>query len=122
MPIYAYRCTGCGFEKDVMQKISEPRLTYCPACKTENFAKQLTAAGFQLKGTGWYATDFKGGGAKAATAKVESATEAKTESATPATAAAKADGVSPAPTGVASTSAPASASPAPSTTVSASGA
>ena len=120
MPIYAYRCTSCGFEKDVMQKISEPRLTYCPACKTENFAKQLTAAGFQLKGTGWYATDFKGGGAKAATAKVESATETKTESATPATAAA--DGVSPAPTGVAPTSAPAPASPAPSTSVSASGA
>ena len=122
MPIYAYRCTSCGFEKDVMQKISQPRLTYCPACKTENFAKQLTAAGFQLKGTGWYATDFKGGGAKAATANVESATETKTESATPATAAAKTDGVSPAPTGVASTSAPAPASPAPSATVSASGA
>ena len=123
MPIYAYRCTSCGFEKDVMQKISEPRLTYCPACKTENFAKQLTAAGFQLKGTGWYATDFKGGGAKAATAKVESATETKTESATSATAAAKADGVSPAPTGAALTSAPASASasPAPSAAVPASG-
>ena len=120
MPIYAYRCTSCGFEKDVMQKISEPRLTYCPACKTENFAKQLTAAGFQLKGTGWYATDFKGGGAKAATAKVESATETKTESGTSATAAA--DGVSPAPTGAVSTSAPAAASPAPSATVPASGA
>ena len=120
MPIYAYRCTSCGFEKDVMQKISEPRLTYCPACKTENFAKQLTAAGFQLKGTGWYATDFKGGGAKAPTAKVESATETKTESGIPATPAAKNDSVSPAPTGVASTSAP--ASPAPSATVSASGA
>ena len=122
MPIYAYRCTSCGFEKDVMQKISEPRLTYCPACKTENFAKQLTAAGFQLKGTGWYATDFKGGRAKAATAQVESATETKTESATPATAAEKADGVSPAPTGAAPTSAPASASPTPSASVSASGA
>ena len=72
MPIYAYRCTSCGFEKDVMQKVSEPKLTTCPQCATENFAKQLTAPGFQLKGTGWYATDFKGGGnAKAAVAKSE---------------------------------------------------
>jgi putative FmdB family regulatory protein len=61
MPIYAYRCTSCGFEKDVMQKISDPLLTSCPECKTESFAKQLTAPGFQLKGSGWYATDFKGG-------------------------------------------------------------
>ncbi len=70
MPIYAYRCTDCGFEKDVMQKISDPLLTTCPECKTENFAKQLTAPGFQLKGSGWYATDFKGGStAKPAVAK-----------------------------------------------------
>jgi len=69
MPIYAYRCTHCGFEKDVMQKISDPLLTSCPECKTENFAKQLTAPGFHLKGSGWYATDFKGGsGAKPAEA------------------------------------------------------
>ena len=61
MPIYAYRCVSCGHEKDVMQKISDPLLTTCPACNTENFAKQLTAPGFQLKGSGWYATDFKGG-------------------------------------------------------------
>lgn len=61
MPIYAYRCTSCGFEKDVMQKISDPLLTNCPECNTESFAKQLTAPGFQLKGSGWYATDFKGG-------------------------------------------------------------
>lgn len=61
MPIYAYRCTSCGFEKDVMQKISDPLLTSCPECNTESFAKQLTAPGFQLKGSGWYATDFKGG-------------------------------------------------------------
>jgi putative FmdB family regulatory protein len=61
MPIYAYRCASCGHEKDVMQKISDPLLTTCPACNTENFAKQLTAPGFQLKGSGWYATDFKGG-------------------------------------------------------------
>ena len=61
MPIYAYRCTDCGFEQDVMQKMSDAPLTVCPKCKAETFAKQLTAAGIQLKGTGWYATDFKGG-------------------------------------------------------------
>jgi putative FmdB family regulatory protein len=69
MPIYAYRCTECGFEKDVMRKVSDPLLTTCPECKTEHFAKQLTAPGFQLKGNGWYATDFKGGGCKATDAK-----------------------------------------------------
>lgn len=62
MPIYAYRCSSCGFEKDVMHKVADPVLTTCPSCHTENFAKQLTAPGFQLKGSGWYATDFKGGG------------------------------------------------------------
>lgn len=62
MPIYAYRCTACGHAKDVLQKISDPVLTTCPACGAEGFQKQLTAAGFQLKGSGWYATDFKGGG------------------------------------------------------------
>lgn len=61
MPIYAYRCTSCGFEDDVMQKMSDAPLTACPKCKAEAFTKQLTAAGFQLKGSGWYATDFKGG-------------------------------------------------------------
>jgi putative FmdB family regulatory protein len=66
MPIYAYRCGACGHEKDVLQKVSAAPLTTCPACGTEAFAKQLTAAGFQLKGSGWYATDFKGSGAKAA--------------------------------------------------------
>lgn len=63
MPIYAYRCNQCGFEKDVLQKMSDAPLTTCPECKTENFSKQLTAAGFQLKGSGWYQTDFKGGSA-----------------------------------------------------------
>jgi len=61
MPIYAYRCSQCGFEKDVLQKMSDPPLTTCPECHTENFSKQVTAAGFQLKGSGWYQTDFKGG-------------------------------------------------------------
>ena len=61
MPIYAYRCAECGHSKDVLQKLSDPVLTTCPACGAEAFTKQVTAAGFQLKGSGWYATDFKGG-------------------------------------------------------------
>lgn len=63
MPIYAYRCDECGFAKDVLQKMSDPVLTECPSCGKSAFKKQLTAAGFQLKGTGWYATDFRGGAA-----------------------------------------------------------
>lgn len=62
MPIYGYRCSSCGFEKDVMQKVSAAPLTECPSCGASTFAKQLSAAGFQLKGSGWYATDFRGGG------------------------------------------------------------
>lgn len=61
MPIYAYQCTSCGHAKDVLQKISDPVLTTCPSCGAESFQKQITAAGFQLKGSGWYATDFRGG-------------------------------------------------------------
>lgn len=61
MPIYAYRCTACGHAQDVLQKVSDPLLTVCPACGAATFAKQITAAGFQLKGSGWYATDFRGG-------------------------------------------------------------
>jgi putative FmdB family regulatory protein len=61
MPIYAYRCDECGFTKDVLQKISDPVLSVCPSCGKEAFKKQVTAAGFQLKGTGWYVTDFRGG-------------------------------------------------------------
>jgi putative FmdB family regulatory protein len=68
MPIYAYRCEECGFAKDVLQKISDPVLTVCPNCAKSTFKKQLTAAGFQLKGTGWYVTDFRGGAAPAAAA------------------------------------------------------
>lgn len=59
MPIYAYGCSSCGLQKDVLQKISDAPLTICPECGKETFAKQLTAAGFQLKGSGYYATDFK---------------------------------------------------------------
>ena len=61
MPIYAYRCTACGHAQDVLQKMSDPLLTMCPACGTSAYTKQLTAAGFQLKGSGWYVTDFRGG-------------------------------------------------------------
>jgi putative FmdB family regulatory protein len=68
MPIYAYRCEACGFAKDVLQKVSDARLTECLSCGKSTFKKQLTAAGFQLKGTGWYATDFRGGAGAAAPA------------------------------------------------------
>jgi putative FmdB family regulatory protein len=65
MPIYAYRCDECGFAKDVLQKMSDPVLTVCPSCGKSSFKKQVTAAGFQLKGNGWYVTDFRGGNAPA---------------------------------------------------------
>lgn len=61
MPIYAYKCESCGHAKDVLQKISDAPLTECPACGKATFSKQITAAGFQLKGSGWYVTDFRGG-------------------------------------------------------------
>ena len=64
MPIYAYKCSSCGHAQDVLQRVSDAPLTVCTACGAPTFAKQLTAAGFQLKGNGWYATDFKNGGAK----------------------------------------------------------
>ena len=76
MPIYAYRCEECGFAKDVLQKISDAPLTDCESCGKPSFRKQLTAAGFQLKGNGWYVTDFKGG---------KSSEPAKSESSTPST-------------------------------------
>lgn len=62
MPIYAYKCESCGHRQDVLQKISDPLLTVCPACGASTYAKQVTAAGFQLKGSGWYVTDFRDGG------------------------------------------------------------
>lgn len=70
MPIYAYKCGSCGHAKDVLQKISDAALTTCPACGAEAFSKQITAAGFQLKGSGWYVTDFRNnGGSGSATSK-----------------------------------------------------
>jgi len=65
MPIYAYRCASCGHSRDVLQKISDPVLTTCPVCGDDQFQKQVTAAGFQLKGSGWYVTDFRNGGTAA---------------------------------------------------------
>jgi putative FmdB family regulatory protein len=88
MPIYAYRCGSCGHAKDVLQKMSDTPLSTCPACGAETFAKQVTAAGFQLKGSGWYATDFKGGGATSAPATAAApAASAESAAAAPAPAA-----------------------------------
>lgn len=89
MPIYAYRCESCGHAKDVLQKISDPVLSTCPACGAETFKKQLTAAGFQLKGSGWYVTDFRGG--SGGTSAPATAGAAATAAAAPAAAAASSD-------------------------------
>jgi putative FmdB family regulatory protein len=78
MPIYAYKCGSCGHAKDVLQKISDAPLTTCPACGAEAFSKQITAAGFQLKGSGWYVTDFRnnsGGSNASSSAKADTKTE-----------------------------------------------
>lgn len=88
MPIYAYKCESCGHAKDVLQKISAEPLTDCPACGAATFKKQLTAAGFQLKGSGWYATDFRNGGSSAVTGAVAPSATAATSSAASAPAAA----------------------------------
>ncbi len=92
MPIYEYRCSDCGFQKEYLQRLSEPPIGVCPSCNKTTFAKMLTAAGFHLKGSGWYATDFKNQGSKPAAekkpdanaakkpdAKTETKTETKTE-------------------------------------------
>jgi putative FmdB family regulatory protein len=78
MPIYEYRCSVCGAEHEVLQKVSEPPLTQCPSCGKPSLQKRLTAAGFQLKGSGWYATDFKGGAKKPEEKKIDK-TETKTD-------------------------------------------
>jgi putative FmdB family regulatory protein len=82
MPIYAYKCADCGQEKEVLQKISDAPLTECPSCGHPSMAKMVTAAGFQLKGSGWYATDFrnKDPGGKKPDGKTESANDAKVDS------------------------------------------
>ena len=96
MPIYAYKCGSCGHAKDVLQKISDAPLTECPACGAAAFSKQVTAAGFQLKGSGWYQTDFRGGASAPAPAadKPAEGAAAKTDSSTksePAATSAKSD-------------------------------
>ena len=80
MPIYAYKCGSCGHAKDVLQKISDAPLTVCPACGAEAFSKQVTAAGFQLKGSGWYVTDFRGGSGGSSAHATDGKSESKTES------------------------------------------
>ncbi len=87
MPIYAYKCESCGHSMDALQKISDAPLSVCPACGQSTLHKQVTAAGFQLKGSGWYATDFKGGATAAAAGaavKTEAKTETKAQAAAPA--------------------------------------
>ena len=95
MPIYAYKCDACGFAKDVLQKMSDDALTDCPSCGKADFKKQVTAAGFQLKGSGWYVTDFRGdknapatGAAPAvgATAETPASSDASASAAAPAAA------------------------------------
>lgn len=85
MPIYAYLCGSCGHSKDVLQKIADAALTQCPACGAQAFSKQLTAPGFQLKGTGWYATDFKNSAAKPAAVPAADKAAAPAAAATPVT-------------------------------------
>lgn len=105
MPIYAYRCGTCGHAKDVLQKMSDAPLTTCPACGAETFSKQVTAAGFQLKGSGWYVTDFRGGsGGNSGTSAP--ATEAKTAGSAGAESAPKTEAASAAPAAPAASSAP----------------
>ena len=105
MPIYAYRCGSCGHAKDVLQKISDAPLTVCPACGAEQFSKQVTAAGFQLKGSGWYVTDFRDGQKKSGGGQEPAAEGAKPESG-------KTEGAAPAPA-PAPASSPAPAAPPP---------
>ena len=119
MPIYAYRCSECGNSKDVLQKMSDPVLTECPACGAQAFTKQVTAAGFQLKGSGWYVTDFRGDNKPAKSADDASKGDgakgepAKTDAAPVPAAGAKAESAAaPAPAAAAPAAATPSAAPA----------
>lgn len=99
MPIYAYKCESCGHAKDVLQKIADAPLTQCPSCGADAFRKQVTAAGFQLKGSGWYVTDFRGGNAAgAAPAKAAGDAAPADSGAAPAASAPAADAKAPAAT------------------------
>ena len=82
MPIYEYRCEACGHQEEFLQRASEPPLTECPVCRKPSFHKLLSAAGFQLKGSGWYATDFRNKPAKPAEKKSEDKSESKTDAKT----------------------------------------
>jgi putative FmdB family regulatory protein len=83
MPIYEYRCSQCGHELETMQKISEAALTQCPSCRADALVKLVSAAGFQLKGSGWYATDFRGGSKPAPKGDAPAAGTSKTDAAAP---------------------------------------
>jgi len=111
MPIYAYRCAACGHTKDVLRKLSDPPLADCPACGAPRFEKQVTAAGFQLKGSGWYVTDFRNPQAAPAAAKPEAGQAAadKTDKATDGNVAAAPAADSQAPPAAAPAAAPAPA-------------
>lgn len=111
MPIYAYKCSACGHAKDVLQKISDAPLSVCPECGQSTFSKQVTAAGFQLKGSGWYVTDFRNNGSSGAAA---TGAAAPSEGAVAATPAAPAASTTPAPAAApaASPAAPAGGTPA----------
>ncbi|SDY00525.1 putative regulatory protein, FmdB family [Collimonas sp. OK242] len=110
MPIYAYRCEACGFAKDVLQKMSDEPLTVCPTCSKAEFKKQVTAAGFQLKGTGWYVTDFRGGaGATVPPVSAAEPASAAGTAAAPAAAVASAPAATPATPAAAASSTPAAA-------------
>jgi putative FmdB family regulatory protein len=87
MPIYAYRCEACGYARDVLQKISDAPLTECESCGKPEFKKQLTAAGFQLKGSGWYVTDFRDGKGGKPAGGGESSSDAEAKPAAPSDAA-----------------------------------
>ena len=115
MPIYAYRCSNCGHAEDILQKMSDSPLTQCLACGQATYVKQVTAAGFQLKGSGWYVTDFRDGGKKPATsdkpaqATTSDSSPAAASDATPSTAPAASSGAATSP------SVPAAAKPTSST-------
>ena len=109
MPIYSYRCAACGHTKDVLQKVSDPLLTECPACGAPRFEKQVTAAGFQLKGSGWYVTDFREG--KKAAAAPDKPAVAAPEKPAESTAAAPAPAAAEASKGETPAAAPAAAAP-----------
>lgn len=130
MPIYAYRCAACGHTKDVLRKMSDPPLADCPACGAPRFEKQVTAAGFQLKGSGWYVTDFRNAqaapsapkdeAAKPATDKVNGSAGGKDDAAAPATVTPAAPTAA-APVAAAPASASSSPSPSPASKPSGSG-